>query len=62
MKAHLVYSGPGVYEPHTTSQGVVWQRNTDGDPLFGANVETITSVKKWAELIRVEVPREEPVK
>lgn len=59
MKSPLVYSGPGVYSPLVTSQGVEWQRNTDGDPFVGVEVPNIANVKKFAQIARIEVPKEE---
>lgn len=59
MKHPLIYSGPGTYSPLVTSQGVEWQRNMDGDPLVGVEVSSITNVKKFAELARVETPKKE---
>ena len=55
VKPQLVYAGPGCYTPHTTSTGVVWKRNTDGNPFVGANVESIRNVRKWAEIIEIRI-------
>jgi hypothetical protein len=53
----IVYSGPGVYEPYITPGGTVWRRNTNGDPFMGICVETIRSIRKWAEIVRIETPQ-----
>lgn len=57
VKPRLIYSGAGVYEPHITPDGTVWRRNIDGTPFVGASVENIRSVRTWAEIVRVEIPK-----
>lgn len=39
MKRQLVYTGEGIYEPTIQPEGILWQRNTDNDPLYGVYVE-----------------------
>lgn len=59
VKPFLIYSGIGIYSPTITPTGVVWQRNTDGDPLLGVCIENIRHVRKFAEIVRIEVPKTE---
>lgn len=59
MRHPLIYSGIGVYVPHVTPSGIEWQRNEDGNPFVGVEVTSISNVKKFAELAKVERLKED---
>lgn len=53
-KHPLIYAGIGDYEPTLTTDGIVWRKDTTGNPLCAVHVPSITNVRKFATLVRIE--------
>lgn len=58
MKAILLWTGEGVYEPLLLDEQVEWWRNEDGAPLWGVQVDSIENARKFAAVKEFMLPLE----